>query len=108
MGTAARRLGGPPGSVDRLLADVWQAASIGMISEQQMRARVSVVLGLSESLTDAFMDDLWADYLGSANEELIAYVRGLRSGCRLGILSNSFVGAREREERLYRLGDWVT
>ncbi|MDN3029733.1 hypothetical protein [Streptomyces sp. S.PB5] len=46
------------------------------------------------------MADLWAEYPGTPNEELIGYVRGLRGSCRLGILSNSFVGARERETSL--------
>lgn len=53
------------------------------------------------------MADLWAEYLGSPNEELIAYVRGLRPRCTLGILSNSFVGAREREEAAYGFGELV-
>lgn len=53
------------------------------------------------------MADLWTEYLGTPNEELIAYVRGLRGNCRLGILSNSFVGARERESALYHFDDLV-
>ncbi|MFD3789127.1 HAD-IA family hydrolase [Streptomyces cyaneofuscatus] len=41
------------------------------------------------------------------NEELVAYLRGIRRRCRLGILSNSFVGARERETALYRFDELV-
>jgi putative hydrolase of the HAD superfamily len=36
-----------------------------------------------------FMGDLWREYLGTANTELIEYVRGLRPRYRTGILSNS-------------------
>ena len=47
------------------------------------------------------MADLWREYLGTANAELIEYARGLRPRFRTGILSNSFVGAREREQEAY-------
>jgi hypothetical protein len=39
-------------------------------------------------------------YLGTANTELIEYARSLRPRFRTGILSNSFVGAREREQAI--------
>ncbi|MEX2626162.1 MAG: hypothetical protein WD225_04725, partial [Ilumatobacteraceae bacterium] len=48
-----------------------------------------------------FMDDLWAEYLGTPNTELIDYFTGLGGRVRTGILSNSFVGAREREQERY-------
>ena len=54
------------------------------------------------------MDDLWAEYLGTLNEELTAYFALLRSGpvrYRTGIVSNSFVGAREREQAAVRVED---
>ncbi|MFG3531994.1 HAD family hydrolase [Streptomyces sp. NPDC047917] len=102
-----RRLGLPPGSMHRRLGDVWEAGSLGRITEAEVRARVGAVLGLDPQRTEAFMADLWDEYLGSPNEELIAYVRGLRTRCRLGILSNSFVGAREREQERYGFGDLV-
>lgn len=44
---------------------------------------------------------MWQEYLGSLNVELFAWFRGLRPCCRTGILSNSFVGAREREQERY-------
>ncbi|WP_127361636.1 HAD family hydrolase [Actinacidiphila soli] len=102
-----RQLGLPPAALNQRLEDVWLAASVGTISEQEMRARVAAALGLDAVQTDGLMSDLWADYLGVANEELLAYVRTLRFRCALGVLSNSFVGAREREEQLYRLGELV-
>jgi hypothetical protein len=64
-------------------------------------------LGLDAFDVEAFMADLWAEYLGTPNEELIASVRGLEENRRLGILSNSFVGARE--PALYHFDDpWAT
>ncbi|PJE94278.1 hydrolase [Streptomyces carminius] len=102
-----RRLGLPVGTVDRRLGEVWRAGSTGAIDEEGVRARVAAELGLDAPRVDAFMTDLWAEYLGSPNEELIACVRDLRPHCRLGILSNSFVGARERETEAYRFDELV-
>jgi epoxide hydrolase-like predicted phosphatase len=50
---------------------------------------------------------MWREYLGTANTELIEYARGLRPRYRTGILSNSFVGAREREQAAYGFEDLV-
>ncbi len=101
------RLGLPPGTVHERLEDVWQAGSVGRVSEREVHERVAADLRLDASQVDAFMADLWAEYLGTPNEELIAYVRGLRRHCKLGILSNSFVGARERETALYHFDELV-
>ncbi len=53
------------------------------------------------------MSDIWREYLGAANTQLIGYVRQLRLRCRTGILSNSFVGARGREQAVYGFEDLV-
>lgn len=53
------------------------------------------------------MADLWREYLGTANTELIEYVRRLRPRYRTGIVSNSFVGAREMEQAAYGFEDLV-
>jgi len=95
------RLGWPPGTVHERMRDVWQAGSVGEIGEQEVHAQVAARLGLDAPQVEAFMADLWTEYLGTANEDLIAYVRGLKGRCRLGILSNSFVGAWERETAAY-------
>jgi epoxide hydrolase-like predicted phosphatase len=64
-------------------------------------------LGLDEARLAQFLADLWRDYLGTANTELIEYARRLRPRYRTGILSNSFVGAREREQAAYGFEDLV-
>ncbi|PKV89899.1 HAD family phosphatase [Streptomyces sp. TLI_146] len=101
------RLALPRGTVDERMRDVWQAGSVGHISEHDVQWEAASRLGLDVPQVEAFMADLWAEYLGTPNEELIAYVQGLRGSCRLGILSNSFVGARERETALYRFDELV-
>ncbi|MEV6319090.1 HAD-IA family hydrolase [Streptomyces sp. NPDC051776] len=101
------RLELPLGTVNERMRDVWRAGSIGSISEREVHAQVAARLGLDAPQVEAFMADLWAEYLGTPNEELIAHVRGLRGSCRLGILSNSFVGARERETALYHFDELV-
>jgi putative hydrolase of the HAD superfamily len=53
------------------------------------------------------MADVWREYLGTANAELIDYARRLRPRWRTGIVSNSFVGAREREQAAYGFEDLV-
>ncbi|MER6116772.1 HAD family phosphatase [Streptomyces sp. NPDC001743] len=101
------RLRLPPGTVHERMGDVWQAGSVGSIGEQDVHEQLAARLALDASQVEAFMADLWTEYLGTPNEELIAYVRGLRGRCRLGILSNSFVGARERETALYGFDELV-
>ncbi|SEB66733.1 putative hydrolase of the HAD superfamily [Streptomyces sp. 2131.1] len=101
------RLGLSFSTVHERMSDVWQAGSVGSFSEREVHEQVAARLGLDAPQVEAFMADLWAEYLGTPNEELIAYVRGLRGSCRLGILSNSFVGARERETALYQFDELV-
>ncbi|MYS25315.1 putative hydrolase of the HAD superfamily [Streptomyces sp. DvalAA-14] len=101
------RLELPQGTVHERMHDVWRAGSVGSISEREVSEQVAARLGLDAPQVEAFMGDLWGEYLGTPNVELIDYVRGLRGTCRLGILSNSFVGARERETALYHFDELV-
>ncbi len=101
------RLELPLGTVHERMRDVWHAGSVGSVGEREVHEQVAARLGLDAFQVEAFMADLWAEYLGTPNEELIDHVRGLRGNCRLGILSNSFVGARERETSLYHFDELV-
>jgi epoxide hydrolase-like predicted phosphatase len=97
-------------SADQLgerMADVWRDGGIGAITEADVHRAARDRLGLDDRQLAAFMADLWRDYLGTANAELIAYVSRLRPRYLTGILSNSFVGAREREQAAYGLEDLV-
>ena len=64
-------------------------------------------LGLDDEKLAQFMADVWREYVGTANTELIEYARRLRPRYRTGIVSNSFVGAREREQAAYGFEDLV-
>lgn len=107
-GWAARweeRLGLPPGELSRRLGSVWRAGAIGTLSELQVTRAVREVLGLRPAQADALLSDMWQEYVGTPNTELIDYARRLRGQRRTGIISNSFAGARWRERNLYHFED---
>jgi len=100
-------LGLAPGELGRRMSDVWRGGEIGTLTEAEVHQAARERLGLDQGQLDRFMGDLWRDYLGTANTELIEYARGLRPRYLTGILSNSFVGAREREQAAYGFEDLV-
>jgi len=95
------RLGLEPGEINKRMQDIWEAGSIGTISEFDVHQALRERLGLDARQLEEFMGMIWREYLGTANTELIAYVRRLRPRYRTGIVSNRFVGAREREQAAY-------
>jgi epoxide hydrolase-like predicted phosphatase len=99
--TWEERLHLQPGELNTRLSDVWEAGGIGAISEGEVEQRVGERLGLDQAQLHAFMADLWNEYVGTLNTELAAYFASLRPRYQTAILSNSFVGAREKEEELY-------
>jgi putative hydrolase of the HAD superfamily len=101
----AAELGLAPGELGRRLEDLSRAGSIGTISEDEYARGVAERLALGPAELDRFLGDLWEDYLGTANRELIDWFAALRPRHRTGIVSNSFVGAREREQARYGFGD---
>lgn len=101
------RLGLAPGELNERAHDAWHGGSIGTISEQQVHQLLTERLGLDERQLADFMGDIWREYLGTANTELIDYARRLRPRYRTGIVSNSFVGAREREQAAYGFAELV-
>ena len=94
-----------PGELNERLGGVWRAGEIGAISEAEVRASIAVRLRLDDAQAEAFMHDIWTEYLGTLNTELASYFGGLRPRYRTALLSNSFVGAREREQERYGFGD---
>ena len=101
------RLGLPAGEMDERMAGVWMGGSLGTITLEDVHQAIKDRLGLDEPRLAAYMADIWREYLGSANTELIGYARRLRPRYRTGIVSNSFVGAREREQAAYGFEDLV-
>jgi putative hydrolase of the HAD superfamily len=101
------RLRLPAGELNQRMHDVWAAGSIGTITEGDVHQAITDRLGLDGQQLAVFMADFWREYLGTANTQLIEYARQLRPRYRTGILSNSFVGVREREQAAYGFEDLV-
>jgi putative hydrolase of the HAD superfamily len=101
------RLGLATGEIDERMRDAWIGGGIGTITLHEVHQALRDRVGLDSEQVAAFMADMWREYLGTANAELIEYARGLRPRYRTGILSNSFVGAREREQAAYGFEELV-
>jgi putative hydrolase of the HAD superfamily len=86
------------GQMGPLIQEVADAGAIGTITEEEAVHRIAEILKLDTQQLDALMTDLWTNYLGTLNTELATYFASLRPRYRTGIISNSFVGAREREQ----------
>ncbi len=67
--------------------------------------RTRVALGLDAAVLAALMTDAWDAYLGTLNAGMAKFSAALRPRYRAAILSNSFVGAREREHSAYGFAD---
>ena len=78
------RLGLGPGELNQRMSDVWRGGSIGTVSERDVHQAVSGILGLAERQLAEFMADIWREYLGTANTDLIEYARRLRPRYRTG------------------------
>lgn len=100
-------LGLQPGDLNARLRDVWAPGSLGQITEEQVHEQIGERLGLGAGVVEDFMADTWREYLGTPNTELIGFFRGLRPQYLTGIVSNSFVGARHREQEAYGFEDYT-
>jgi epoxide hydrolase-like predicted phosphatase len=98
-------LGLAPGELDRRMNDVFRGGSLGTVGLAEVHAALTERLALSPADLERFMAGVWEEYLGSLNAELTEWFAGLRPRYRTGIVSNSFVGAREREQAAYGFGD---
>ncbi len=90
---------------DARLDSIIHAGSTGAMTLAEVEQGLATVLALDQATLAELMGDMWTEYLGTLNEGLSDYFAGLRPGYRTGILSNSFVGAREREQELYGFAD---
>jgi putative hydrolase of the HAD superfamily len=98
-------LGLAPAEFDARLDAIFLAGSTGASTLAEVEDAIAAALGLEAEALGRFMEDLWTEYLGTLNQGLAHYFAGLRPRFRTGILSNSFVGAREREQERYGFGD---
>src|SRR4051812_19925940 len=100
-----KSLGLAPGELDSRMYEVWRGGTLGTLTRERVHEAFVRELGMSSQDVELFMADFWDDYLGTPNTELIDYFRALRPRVRTGILSNSFVGAREKERERYGFED---
>ena len=70
-----------------------------------MEQSVGEILGMDQGQVEALMADLWEEYLGELNVELAAYFANLRPRYQTAILSNSFAGARGKEQERYQFAE---
>jgi putative hydrolase of the HAD superfamily len=98
-------LGLEEGGVDARLHDLYRAGSVGAISLAEAERGVAACLGLDAPQVASLMEDLWGEYLGTLDVPLARWFGALRPRHATGILSNSWVGAREREHARYGFGD---
>jgi HAD superfamily hydrolase (TIGR01509 family) len=103
LGAWCDRLGLDPVETARRAGAIWGPGELGTCTLADVEGQVATLFGLDEgpSGLGVLMDDLWAEYLGTLNRDLAQFFATLRPRYRTGILSNSFVGARERERRAY-------
>lgn len=101
----AQRLGMELQSLEGALSRIWPAGSVGSVSLGEIESQTASALGIDVPTVKALMEDTWAEYVGTLNDELARYFAALRPRFRTGILSNSFVGAREREQASYGFED---
>lgn len=95
------RLGLAAGGLARVVSPIWRAGRTGEASLADIEEQTAAALDVDAADSRELWEDMWAWYVGTLNGELVEYLASLRTRYQLAILSNSFVGAREREGTLY-------
>jgi epoxide hydrolase-like predicted phosphatase len=88
--------------MDERLRSRGKNGGLGTCSEEEWQRALCEATGMDQVQVDAFMQDFWDVYLGELNVELATYFAGLRPRYHTALLSNSFVGARRREQERYQ------
>jgi epoxide hydrolase-like predicted phosphatase len=96
-----------PGELDERMGSLWRGGSLGKCTLEDVARGLRERLGMDQAQVDDFLHDLWTEYLGQPNTELMDYFRSLRPRYQTALLSNSFVGAREKEQERYQFEDLV-
>jgi epoxide hydrolase-like predicted phosphatase len=92
------------GAIDTRLHEVYRTGTVGAITLAEAECRIATILGLDETQLEAMIADLWGEYLGAPDAALMRWFSALRPRYRVGLLSNSWVGAREKEDARYSFG----
>ena len=96
----------PEEFTDRTQA-AWDGGDIGTVTLEGVHRRLAEALGIDDAQVNGIMESMWREYLGTANIALTEWARGLRPRYKTGIVSNSFVGARDREQAAYGYMDFI-
>jgi epoxide hydrolase-like predicted phosphatase len=96
-----RRLHLKPGDLAERLEWLGNSGTLGTCTEDEWLNDLRAVTGMDQAQCAEFMADFWAEYLGELNVELVEFIATLRPHYRIALLSNSFLGAREREQERY-------
>ena len=97
-----------PGSLSRRLLHMYEQLALqgkvgrlGTLNQAEWAEALGQATGMNEPDLYLFIEDHWRLYLGELNKELAAFFALLRPRYLTALLSNSFIGAREREEERY-------
>jgi putative hydrolase of the HAD superfamily len=100
------------GELERKIDDLGQQfaaqgkdGGLGTCSEEEWWVGLQDITGMNQADLADFIQDFWDVYLGNQNHELTAYLTGLRPRFQTALLSNSFVGARQREQERYHFAE---
>jgi epoxide hydrolase-like predicted phosphatase len=90
--------------LQRLIASgIMDDANAGRISEQELWSRIGAIYGLDDEQLGEFRDDSWS--LCELNTGLVAFLRSLRPRYKTATLSNDWPGAREENNRWFKLDE---
>ena len=95
------------GELGERMGSLWNDGALGKCTLEDVARGLHDNLGMDQVQIDEFLQDLWREYLGQPNDELFDYLRGLRPRYQTALLSNSFVGAREKEQERYQFEELV-
>src|SRR6266849_1342831 len=99
-----QRLHLKPGELDQRMASAWRDGSLGKCSEEQVQQSLREIIGMDQAEVDAFLHDLWEEYLGTLNVEMAAYFSSLRPRYQTALISYSHeVGIAKPDRRIYEL-----
>ncbi|MGZ3663642.1 MAG: HAD family hydrolase [Ktedonobacterales bacterium] len=88
-------------ALNERLVRMGKDGALGTCTEDEWWEEHRLATGMDQAQTDAFKEDFWDVYLGELNGEMAEYFSGLRPRYRTALLSNSFVGARAREQERF-------
>jgi putative hydrolase of the HAD superfamily len=101
------RLGVAAGALEAHFVAIAPGGLVGAYSEAAFHDGLRTTFGLDDATLAGFLADFWDVYLGQPNGPLVDWLRTRRGAQPTALLSNSFVGAREREAHRYGYDDLV-